>query len=337
MKQNIAKTFVHCNNCGADDTDLVTVGHEFEYDNTTPDEFPVVRCRRCGLVYLNPRPAVSELSTIYPPNYFSYSLVKEDQENRSSLTYKLRKALYARKFRGDLEQCPGFREGGTARVLDIGCGDGRNLNWYKEMAPGRVETCGVELDPKAKRIAEANGHTVWLTRFEELDVAAESFDLITSNHVIEHVEDPTAMSRKAWQLLRPDGVYAFETPNIDCLDARWFRDKYWGGYHFPRHWIFYTRETIERLLARTGFSVLAVYYSPNPVFWNWTMHHMLKDRGWPDAVVNVFHPVTIFHNSLKTFVVLTVFTTVELVCGLLNRGKVGNIRVVARKTQCAAA
>ena len=86
------------------------------------------------------------------------------------------------------------------------------------------------------------------------------------------------------------------------------------------------------MLQRAGFAVVAVYYSPNPVFWNWTVHHILKDRGWPEAVVKVFHPVTIFHNSPKTFAVLSLFTAVELVCGLLNRGKLGNIRVVARKS-----
>jgi 2-polyprenyl-3-methyl-5-hydroxy-6-metoxy-1,4-benzoquinol methylase len=331
MKVNIEKCIVVCNNCGHDDTELVTVGHEFEYDNTTPDEFPVVRCRHCHLTYLNPRPAISELSTIYPPNYFSYSLVKEDVDNRSSPTYKLRKALYARKFRGDLDQCPSFRCGGKTRVLDIGCGDGRILNWYKEIDPARVETYGVDLDERAKRIAEGNGHTVFLTRFEELDQPDGSFDLITSNHVIEHVEDPAAFSRKAWRLLADGGVYAFETPNIDCLDARWFRDKYWGGYHFPRHWFFYTRETLQQMLGSAGFSVISVYYSPNPVFWNWTVHHILKDRGWPVRLVNLFDPVTIFHNSFKTFLILTFFTIVEMGCGLANRGKVGNIRVVARK------
>jgi SAM-dependent methyltransferase len=331
MKQNVEKTAVPCNNCGKDDTELVTVGREFEYDNTTPDEFNVVRCRHCQLMYLNPRPAVSELSTIYPPNYFSYSLVKEDEENLSSLTYRLRKRLYAQKFRGDLQQCPGFTTGARVRVLDIGCGDGRNLNWYKEIDPARVETHGVELNPRAKAIAERHGHTVYLTRFEELDLPDGSFDLITSNHVIEHVEDPTAFSRKAWQLLKPGGVYAFETPNADCLDARWFRHKYWGGYHFPRHWVFYTRETLERLLQRTGFALHAVYYSPNPVFWNWTVHHILKDRGWPPALVNIFDSVTIFHNTVKTFLILSVFTAVEAVCGVFNQGKVGNIRVVAHK------
>jgi len=336
MKRDIEKTHVACNNCGADDTETVTVGHEFEYDNTTPDEFPVVRCRRCGLVYLDPRPAVSELSTIYPPNYFSYSLVKEDKENQSSMTYRLRKALYARKFRSDLEEVPGFRDGGPARVLDIGCGDGRNLNWYREIDPARVTTCGVELDPKAKRIAEDNGHTVWIERFEELDLPNESFDLITSNHVIEHVEDPVGFNRKAWRLLRPGGVCSFETPNIDCLQAKWFRDKYWGGYHFPRHWVFYTRETIEHMLSASGFSLIAAYYSPNPVFWNWTVHNILKDRGWGPGVLRIFDPVTIFHNSLKTFTILSAFTALEMVCSLADGGKLGNIRVVARKTEPAA-
>ena len=118
---------------------------------------------------------------------------------------------------------------------------------------------------------------MWLTRFEELDAPDGSFDLITSNHVIEHVEDPTAFSRKAW-LRKPGGVYALRRRTSTVRMRAGSGDGYWGGYHFPRRWHFYTRETLEQMLRAVGLSVVAVAYSPNPVFWNGTVHHILIPR-----------------------------------------------------------
>jgi hypothetical protein len=63
-----------CTACGARDDEWLFTGREHEYDNTTDRPFDVVRCRRCGLVRLNPRPDVSELGRIYPPNYYAYDL-----------------------------------------------------------------------------------------------------------------------------------------------------------------------------------------------------------------------------------------------------------------------
>ncbi len=159
-KSGILKETVRCNNCGNDKSTLITMGRDFEYDSTTDDEFKVVRCQTCGLVYLNPRPAISELPTIYPKNYFSYSLVNEDELNRSSLTYLLRRKFYAKKFLDDLSFCP-QTDSGEIKVLDVGCGDGRNLNWYRQLDPSRVKTFGVEMEPKAKFEAEKNGHTIF--------------------------------------------------------------------------------------------------------------------------------------------------------------------------------
>ncbi len=77
MKSGIKKVETSCNFCGGSDRKLITTGREHEYDNTTSDVFNVVKCTGCGLVYLNPRPDVSELSTIYPPNYYSYNQKKQ--------------------------------------------------------------------------------------------------------------------------------------------------------------------------------------------------------------------------------------------------------------------
>ena len=79
VKSNISKVSVVCNNCGSSELTRVTEGAEHEYENTTDDVFRIVCCSNCGLFYLNPRPAVSELRTIYPENYYAYVLEKKQQ------------------------------------------------------------------------------------------------------------------------------------------------------------------------------------------------------------------------------------------------------------------
>src|SRR5438309_750893 len=96
LKSGIKKVHVRCNSCGSDDADFVTHGVEHEYDNTTDDVFDVVRCKNCGLFYLNPRPDVCELKTIYPDNYYAYHLQDKnvEAENTTSLLYRARKFVY---------------------------------------------------------------------------------------------------------------------------------------------------------------------------------------------------------------------------------------------------
>ena len=62
---------VPCCICGVDDAEPVAVGEDFEY-RTSPDSFQAVRCNRCRLVYLDPRPHQDEFDRIYPPSYHAF-------------------------------------------------------------------------------------------------------------------------------------------------------------------------------------------------------------------------------------------------------------------------
>ena len=49
-----------CCLCDVEDAEPLAVGEDFEY-RTSPDTFVALRCRRCELIYLSPRPAVNDL------------------------------------------------------------------------------------------------------------------------------------------------------------------------------------------------------------------------------------------------------------------------------------
>ncbi len=336
MKSGIKKVAVACNTCGADDAEFVTEGSEHEYTDTTDDVFTVVRCRACGLFYLNPRPDVSELKTIYPDSYYAYHLQKQAGtcENRRSPLYQARRFVYLSRLRKALRLCP---DTVNPSVLDVGCADGRALNWYKQLPEIAVETYGVDFDEPAVARARQAGHRVFLGRFEEAEIPGEMFDLVVATHVIEHVADPKAFARKAFQVLKPGGIFLCETPNADAADARLFRNRHWGGYHFPRHWVLYTPQSLRRLAAEVGFEVVRLDFHPAPAFWNWTFHSLIGSLGPPGArgamrhlADRLFPPVAFQENNLRNLLAVSLFTSVDLLIKAAT-GQTSNMAAVLRR------
>jgi 2-polyprenyl-3-methyl-5-hydroxy-6-metoxy-1,4-benzoquinol methylase len=323
-----------CTGCGATNDELLFVGREHEYDDTTDEPFQVVRCRDCGLVRLNPRPDVSELGRIYPPNYYAYHLIDDFPAQTSgvrTLVQRIKQRMYQRRLEGIVSR-GALDSAARIRLLDVGCADGRLLDWYKASRSGdRIETWGIDLSKDAVEIAEKHGHRAVLGRFEEdTELPLKSFDLILAGHVIEHVDDPHKFTAHAFELLTPGGLFVVATPNFDSLDVRLF-GKNWGGNHFPRHWTLYDAKSIGQLAGSVGFTVERVDYEVNPVFWNWSIHSLLRDRfpqaTWPDRA---FPTVDIFHPSLQSFVLLSIFTGIDLVQRVLT-GKTASMSVELRK------
>jgi 2-polyprenyl-3-methyl-5-hydroxy-6-metoxy-1,4-benzoquinol methylase len=330
---SVAVVDTACSNCGAHDDEVLYEGCEHEYEGTTDALFPVVRCRACGLVRLNPRPDVSELGRIYPPDYYAYQAHQHLQDGKIKLGDRIKRAVYQRHFRAVLgrDAAPG-RERRAARVLDVGCGDGRLLEWFSQArGVGPVETFGIEMDEAAAEVARRRGHSVVTGRFEvDRELEAGSFDVIFASHVIEHVDDPVAFAARAAELLRPGGLFVVSTPNIDSRDARRLGAA-WGGNHFPRHWTFYDPASIGVLAEKVGLRVERIDYELNPIFWVWSAHAWSRNRfphaGWPDRV---FPPVAIFTPSMRSLATLGVFWFVDLAQRAIT-GRTASMQVELRR------
>jgi SAM-dependent methyltransferase len=318
-----------CIHCGAEDGELLWAGREHEYDNTTDEEFRFVRCTSCGLVRLNPRPDVSELGRIYPADYYAYNLVSDEPDAAPGFLDRVKIRMYKGRIEAMIDR---LGKRGTIRMLDVGCADGRLLEWYKLSSIGdRLETHGIEMSADAADLARRRGHRVVTGRFEvDQELESGSFDFIIAAHVIEHVDDPVRFAQRGAELLAPGGLFVLYTPNWDSADARRFKGN-WGGNHFPRHWTLYDERTLEALAGKVGLELERVEYQPNPIFWVWTCHSWLRsrfpNRRWPDRL---FPTIRIFHPSLLSFMLLSFFTVVDLVLRLFTR-RTGSIAVELRR------
>jgi SAM-dependent methyltransferase len=252
-----------CCLCGVEDAVPVAVGEDFEY-RTSRDAFVAMRCGSCGLVFLNPRPARDELDRIYPPTYHAFQFSEEN----FGLAHRVRSRLEARRL---LSYCAGL--GGTARILDIGCGDGFHLHLLKQFGrPGwRLE--GVDTSERAVMAARESGLEVHLGTVESADLQASSYDLVLLIATIEHVEDPPAVLRAATRLLRPGGRAVVVTDNTATLDFRLFGGRHWGGYHFPRHWNLFDKRSLRRLAEQAGLEVVELSTVLSPVNWVYSIRN----------------------------------------------------------------
>jgi len=139
-------------------------------------------------------------------------------------------------------------------LLDVGCATG---NFIKDLAnTGNWRVTGVEPDPYAANIAAGKGLTIINEPFETAPIEENSFDVITFWDVLEHMHFPLEGLKKAWSLLDDHGLILLRLPNAASWDARLFQH-YWAGIDAPRHLYLFDPTTINDLLTRAGFRVLA--------------------------------------------------------------------------------
>ena len=121
-------------------------------------------------------------------------------------------------------------------------------------------------------------------------------------NLIEHVADPTAVLQKVGTLLADGGIVLLQTPNYDSLDERLFRNQSWGGYHCPRHWILFTKESFAKTVERAGLRIKSFAYTQGAPFWTVSLLGMLKNKN----LVEVSAQKPAFQNPL--FGILSAFT-----------------------------
>ncbi len=250
-----------------------TTVREHEYANSTTDAFPLMECLDCGAWYLSPRPDVSALDVIYPPNYYVYVLESKSGGDVDAARRGLFSRLASRLFRKRIRPIAKYM-GLTAEKtrLDIGCGNGSVLEAMRDEF-GIVGT-GIDFSEQAVAHCRQRGFAAHACRFEDYaPEGGETYDLVHSSHVIEHVESPLAYMQKAFELTRPGGLNVFITPNTATWEARWF-GRHWGGLHVPRHWTLLDPQSARRLGERVGFEHLETCFSTNGTFWTWTFHSL---------------------------------------------------------------
>jgi SAM-dependent methyltransferase len=141
------------------------------------------------------------------------------------------------------------------RILDFGCGPGRDLVAFRELGhlPVGLDGCAAFVD-----MAKAHsGCEVLHQSFFELALSANAFDGIFANASLFHV--PTSLLPKVlgqlFESLSPNGVLFCSNPRSFDGDSE--------GFHGERYGSYLTVETWTRVIAAAGFTLERQYLRPS--------------------------------------------------------------------------
>jgi 2-polyprenyl-3-methyl-5-hydroxy-6-metoxy-1,4-benzoquinol methylase len=256
-----------CPICNGTNTTPHAVAEDIEYF-TSAQKFSYDRCNDCAVLFVSPM-LYDRLDEIYPKHYYSFV-----PANATGLVQKIKQALDRRMFRAVTRQIPGRK----LAALDIGGGSGWLLDAVKVVDPRVTTTQVVDIDPGAKATAEGSGHRYFLGTVEQFE-SEEKYDLILMLNLIEHVRRPDQVLTKARSLLAPRGLLLIKTPNYDALDAKTFRHRSWGGYHAPRHFVLFDRDSFVRMAKDQGLQVKSFAYAQGAPFWTVSVLNELRLLG----------------------------------------------------------
>lgn len=211
------------------------------------EAFEIAKCGNCGFRFTNPRPLTEELGKYYQSaDYISHS--DTSKGIFAGVYQKVRKYTLGRKF----NLVNQFQSKG--KILDIGCATGQFLH---HMAKHGWETVGIEPDEKTREraISEFN---LQVFPEEELDLLKEStFNIITMWHVLEHVSDLNGRIGQIKKLLMSGGTFIAAVPNCDAYDAEKYAEL-WAGYDLPRHLYHFTKNDMNLLMDKFGFTIVKI-------------------------------------------------------------------------------
>ena len=139
----------------------------------------------------------------------------------------------------------------NGRFLDIGCAVGFLL---EEARSSGFKAEGIELNKKAAELVRSKGFDVMERTLNECGYAESSFDVISLNHILEHVIEPNEFLKGIRDIVKNTGIIIIGVPNHDSLVAKIYKSK-WYGWGVPEHVWHFDRGSIQNLLSKNGFQI----------------------------------------------------------------------------------
>jgi SAM-dependent methyltransferase len=195
---------------------------------------PLVRCRRCSLLFVNPRIPAAAILAGYADG--------EDPQYVSQMAARVRTFARALRHIDRLKPAKG-------RLLDLGTAAGAFLRAARDDG---WDAIGVEPNRWLARWGRDHYDVpIEVGSIDDLSAPDAYFDVVTVWDVIEHTPDPLHVLRRARRLLKSDGLLVVNFPDMGSWIAR-AMGRSWP-FLSSVHLYYFTRETMQASLRKAGF------------------------------------------------------------------------------------
>ena len=237
----ISKYFeeVECYNCSSKEISSSFVVNRFRH----------VRCKNCGMVYVNPRIKEAITHDLYNEKpyieFYKIKLIPSVDYRRNVLAFNKYKQI-AKYFNR------------PKKVLDIGCGLGELLSIFQE---NNWDCTGIEFNEFAANYARKSFHLNIINKSIYEFASSDKYDVIMLWGVLEHLYDPVKILNKIHELLKNDGILVLEVPSGDSVLVRYYEktsksvDRIIEG---DRHIMLFSIRSFIEMTERAGFYPVAI-------------------------------------------------------------------------------
>jgi SAM-dependent methyltransferase len=222
--------------------------------------------------------------------------------------YQSDKTFLARFFSERLDVIDSLGLNKSSKILDFGCTNGVFVMALEDA--GFLNGYGYDIAEELVDEGQRRGLRLFTGRIDELAAAEhDSFDLVISYNVFEHLAEPKTVLASLQHLLRKDAHLVISVPFIKSLQARLLKEKS-PIVDPPFHIHYFTRKSAARLLSEHGFEVLRM----STPFWSRLTDVYLTMHGFSETSARLLRYLA---------------TPLRGVMMLLNLG--GNLLIVAKR------
>jgi len=220
--------------------------YDFAFWGSDGSIYHLFKCKNCDTVFTGPRPSNKVLQKEYGTYYWNDTDLQEKRRGLSRLVASFNSLRLKQVIKPLLKVLPP-----NATVLEIGCGAGQ---LSQILLHNGINVEVTEYSPQILNlVTEKLGIKGYLGDLAEIKLDRH-YDAVIFNNVLEHVLSPLDNLRSAAFLLNPSGFIFIELPNINSLQFKIFK-KRWYPLDIPVHLTHFEPATLDNLARQIGLSI----------------------------------------------------------------------------------
>jgi SAM-dependent methyltransferase len=215
--------------------------------------YNLVKCRDCGLLYVNPRPVDK-----YIAQAAILGMHQGEKDRVVTGGYQYGKVKSYLKMLRDIFPTVELNRDGI-NWLDVGCGFGEFIEAIHIHTENKLKGSGIDPNEDKINSARKNNLDVSTSKLEEIN---EKFDFISLLNVYSHLPDPVNFLSDIRNYLKENGELLLQTGHTSHIPKE-FQPR---PYDLPDHLSFANKEIIINILQRIGFEIIDVMLYRSPIY-----------------------------------------------------------------------